>query len=317
MALVTVNTSMVQQTEYFEIESKHVGTRFGIWVSVPPRYASTQARYPVLYATDGTYVGRITEMQAGYLMGDFERPVRPYIHVSVGYIGEEANRLLMTRNRDFVPPGEPLAPEFHEFIQTRVDVGLMRPEDGQAFFRHFDGAHADHFLAFLETELHPEIARRYRIQEDEVALFGSSNGGLFSLYAFTEGDSFFSQIAACSPGLLVPDSRIYARYQDLLQRADGGRTRTHLYMYVNGPEIVGPCKLFRTLGIEYLRFIDMVRDRPLPGLRLTTEVGFGENHYTGIIDAYKGFVRACFRATEAPEVMNSPASMRHMMRPAG
>jgi uncharacterized protein len=309
-----VNTSMVQQTEYFEIESKAVGTRFGIWVSTPPRYALLEGRFPVLYATDGTYVGRITEMQAGFLMGDFDRPVRPYIHVSVGYIGEEAKQLLMTRNRDFVPPGEPLAPEFRDFIQTRVDVGLMSEADGAAFFRHFDQAHADNFLRFLEQELHPEVCRRYRVDPTDVGLFGSSNGGLFSLYAFTAQRPLFNRIAACSPGLLVSDSQVYARYLNLLEKNED-RSGTQLYMYVNGPEIVGPCKLFRTLGIEFLRFVDLVRDRPLPGLRLSTLVGQGENHYTGIIDAYKGFVRDCYRWADAPEVMNSPASMRHMMRP--
>lgn len=127
--------------------------------------------------------------------------------------------------------------------------------------------------------------------------------------------SIFHKIAACSPGLLVPDSQIYTRYAELLeQKVD--RSATQLYMYVNGPEIVGPCKLFRTLGIEFLRFIDMVRDQPLPGLRLSTHIGMGENHYTGIIDAYKGFLRECYRWADAPEVMNTPASMRHMMRPS-
>ena len=308
-----VNTSMVQKTQYFEIDSKFVGSRLGVWVSTPPRYEASEGRYPVLYATDGTYVGRITEMQAGYLMGDFDRPVRPYIHVSVGYIGAEADQLLMTRNRDFVPPGEPLAPEFRDFIQTRVDVGLMTPADADAFFHNFDHARADNFLRFLEDELHPEICQRYCVDENDIALFGSSNGGLFSLYAFTERKPFFHKIAACSPGLLVSNSEIYARYEGLVKAMED-RSGTHLYMYCNGPEMVGPCKLFRTLSIEFLRFIDLVRDRPLPGMRLSAQIGQGENHYTGIIDAYKGFVRECYRWVDAPDVMNTPASMRHMMR---
>lgn len=312
MPPTAVNTSMVQKTQYFEIDSKFVGSRLGIWVSPPPRYELSDGDFPVLYATDGTYVGRITELQAGYLMGDFERPVRPYVHVSVGYVGDEANQLLMTRNRDFVPPGEPLAPEFREFIQTRVDTGIMAPEDRDAFFHHFDHARADNFLKFLEEELHPEVCRRYRIDQGDVSLFGSSNGGLFSLYAFTAGKTIFNKIASCSPGLLVPDSQIYARYAGLVEREF--ESSTHLYMYVNGPEMVGPCKLFRTLGIEFLRFIDRVRDQPLSGMRLSTQVGFGENHYSGIIDAYKGFLRECCKWHDAPQVMNSPASMRHMMR---
>ncbi|GAA4353782.1 alpha/beta hydrolase-fold protein [Variovorax defluvii] len=315
MSLTAVNTSMVQKSQYFEIDSQFVRSRLGVWVSPPPRYALSDADFPVLYATDGTYVGRITEMQAAYLMGDFERPVRPYIHVSVGYIGEEADKLLMTRNRDFVPPGEPLAPEFREFIQTRVDAGLMTQQDSDDFFHHFERASADKFLRFMQEELHPEICKRYRVDRTDVGLFGSSNGGLFSLYAFTEERTIFTRIAACSPGLLVPDSRIYARYEDLLaQKVD--RSRMHLYMYLNGPEIVGPCELFRRLGIESLRFIDRVRDEPLQGLRLSTDIGCGENHYTGIIDAYKGFVRTCCPWRDAPDVMNTPASMRHMMRSA-
>ena len=307
-----VNTSMMQQTEYFEIDSKHVGSRFGIWVSPPPRYSVSTEKFPVLYATDGTYVGRISEMQATYLMGDFDRPVRPYVHVSVGYIGDEASQLLMVRNRDFVPPGEPIAPEFREFIQTRVDTGIMTPENGKAFFRNFENGRADNFLAFLETELHPEMARRYRIEQEDAGLFGSSNGGLFSLYAFVRGSKLFTKIAACSPGLLVGNSQIYKLYDDLLKKTK--TTKTHLYMYANGPEIVGPNKLFRTLGIEFLKFIDFVREHPLPGMRLTACVAPGENHYSGIVDAYRAFIRECYKWENAPEIMNTPASMRHMMR---
>ncbi|WP_309141910.1 hypothetical protein [Actinosynnema pretiosum] len=46
--------------------------------------------------------------------------IKPYIQVSVGYAGEEAAEWASPRNRDLVPPGEPVAQEFLDAVELGV-----------------------------------------------------------------------------------------------------------------------------------------------------------------------------------------------------
>ncbi|WP_409187007.1 alpha/beta hydrolase [Amycolatopsis sp. VS8301801F10] len=279
-------------TEYFEIDSAAVGARFAVSVFLPRGYERDGA-WPLVYATDGNIVAPLTEGLRGALTDRQQaRPVEPYVQVNVGYVEEDAPNQLVLRNRDLVPPGEGVPDFMHAHIRSRlgVDSGAAPESVCDAFFAQQKNARADNFLAFLETELHPEIESRYRVRADDVGLFGYSYGGLFTLFALTAGAALFTRFGASSPGIVVPDSRIYERYESL--RGLPGETSLHLT--VNAYEMLGPSKFYRHLAIEFLRFLDVVTERPLPGLRVSCELIPGESHSTGITDAYRSFLRACY-----------------------
>jgi len=92
---------------YFEIDSDHVGDRFAISISLPATYDLTDDPLPVLYVTDGNIAAPMT---GGVAFSVFLReaaiPCRPFIQVNIGYPEDGARRMLSTRNRDLVPPGE-------------------------------------------------------------------------------------------------------------------------------------------------------------------------------------------------------------------
>ncbi|MDA3624103.1 alpha/beta hydrolase-fold protein [Saccharopolyspora sp. WRP15-2] len=294
---VDVGTGMAAPgtvTEYFEIESSAVGGCFGISVSLPRSYARESRDYPLIYATDGNLIAPLADaLRTGLSDRQAERYVEPYIQVSIGYTAVDAPNQLVLRNRDLVPPGEGVPDFMPAHIRQRLGAGS--PESAvEDFFAQQKNGRADNFLTFIEDELHAEIAARYRFRADDVGLFGYSYGGLFTLYALTSGSELFSRFGACSPGILLPDSRIFARYDELISSSDVVERSEHLHLTLNSYEMLGPSRVYRHLSMEFLRFLDVVSERPLPGLRVTTELIPGESHGSGIADAYRSFLRNCY-----------------------
>jgi uncharacterized protein len=283
------------RTDYFEIYSAHVGDNFGISVSIPLKYASEgDESYPLLYATDGNTNGPLMEAGRVRLTGfDAVRPVQQYIQVNIGYTAEQAPRHLILRNRDLIPPGEGMPDFFPSHVRRRF--GPDAPESAvEAHIAQYMNSRADNFLAFIEDELHREICRRYRVRGDEVGLFGYSSGGLFSLYALTSGSRLFSRVGASSPGIHVLDSTIFSRYEELVAKGNDVDRDTHLHVTLGSHELLGPVRLYRLMGINLVRVLDMIDESPLPGLRVTSEIIAGEGHNSGVYDAYRSFIRSCY-----------------------
>jgi uncharacterized protein len=283
------------RVEYFEIYSRHVADKFGISVSLPQEYA-TQCNdfYPLLYATDGNSMGTLMEAGRPGLVGfDAVPPVRPYVQVNIGYTAEQAPQARILRNRDLIPPGEGMPEFMASHVRKRSGADASESEI-EAYLKQYKNSRADNFLAFVEDELHPEISRRYRVRPNDVGLFGYSSGGLFSLYALTSGSQLFSCVGASSPGIHVPDSTIFARYNKLLTMTGRGERKVHLHLTVNAHELLGPVRLYRLMGINLLRFLDMINECPLRGLRVTSEMILGESHASGVFDAYRSFLRRCY-----------------------
>ncbi|MGC4251562.1 MAG: alpha/beta hydrolase-fold protein [Sphingobium sp.] len=225
-------------------------------------------------------------------------PVRPYIQVNIGYVPEEAPLAIALRNRDLIVPGEPHPPRIDGYLRKHlgVDEGLMPEAVLKVFYQHLANPRSDNFLAFIEEELHPEIVSRYRVNADDVGLFGFSYGGLFSLYAYSAGSTLIKKYGAGSPGILVEGSKLFDLYKQYAAR-NGDKTRdAHVHITWSAFELLGPVGLYRTLGIEAARFHDLMLEHPVPGVRVTTDMILNEDHGTGGIQSYKSFMRTCFPA---------------------
>ncbi|MET8992553.1 cytochrome P450 [Nonomuraea wenchangensis] len=91
-------------TDYFELRSSG-GYDYGVWVTTPPGYDPATSPAPAVYVLDGNWaVGMTAPLIVTQL--DPMQQIQPYIQVSVGYAGEEAQHWARLRNRDLVPPGE-------------------------------------------------------------------------------------------------------------------------------------------------------------------------------------------------------------------
>jgi predicted alpha/beta superfamily hydrolase len=274
-------------TEYFEMESTSVGARFAVWVTTSPTYAQEeQVDYPVLYVTDGNFsVGQTAPLAV--MQSDLALPIAPYLQVTVGYAGDDARDWGRVRNRDLVPPGEPVPPAMRGSLDLAVENGLMTQAEADAYLEDLTGTRADAFLSFITDELHPEISGRYRVAPQGHGLFGYSYGGLFSLYALLTGCHLFTAYGAGSPGIASLESTALA-----LAEKPRDLTGKRLHLTINGPEMTGELPIYRTMGRGFTLLVDRLRSTD-SGLALTTQV-LGETHLTGLQPAFLSFMRTCW-----------------------
>jgi pimeloyl-ACP methyl ester carboxylesterase len=138
--------------ETLRIPSKRLGEEREIRVYLPPSYANSRQRYPVIYALDGEGTGPLTANAVRFMTDYSAIPQMPEaIVVAVSNTD---------RNRDMPIPQE-----------------------------YGKGGEAN-FLAFLADELVPAIEQRYRTQALRI-LLGHSQGGLFATYAMTANPTAF------------------------------------------------------------------------------------------------------------------------------
>lgn len=302
MPLEPKNTMLTGQTiEYFEIDSAEAGTRYAIAVVLPDAYGLTDEAVPVIYAPDAnSQTHTLAAVARGHMNSNGESiaPVRPCIQVMIGYPDAEVPYALGIRNRDLLPPGEPYPPRMDGYLPVHLDLeGGAFPADFLDVFRkHIGDPHNDRFLAFIENELHPEIAQRYRVLDTEAGLFGFSYGGLFALCAMAYGSRLFTNFGASSPALLADGTRIHALYEEFAARTPALAREQHVHISITDYELTGPTGMYRTMGIETMKLIDLMLERPVEGLELTTEIVLGQDHGTGVSHGYESFLRTRYAA---------------------
>ena len=142
-------------------------------IFLPPSYARTRRRYPVIYMHDGQNLADPHRAFAGTwnltrALCDLAGRGREVIVVGIPNSGSERLR------------------EYSPFPDDRLG-----------------GGGGDAYLAFIERTLKPLIDKRVRTRPEREAtgIFGSSMGGLISLYAFFRAPDTFGFAGAMSPSL--------------------------------------------------------------------------------------------------------------------
>ncbi|MFT3852995.1 MAG: alpha/beta hydrolase-fold protein [Ilumatobacteraceae bacterium] len=286
--------------EHFEIDSTETGARYAVAVVLPAAYLFGET-VPVIYLPDGNMaINRLHGVATSHMRVSDEAnaPVQPSIQVMIGYPADQVPYMMALRNRDLMPPSEPYSDRYDAFLAKHIplDSSAFPPDIKEPYFRHLRNGSNDRFQAFIEKELHPEIADRYRVRDDAVGLFGYSFGGLFVLSAFSRGSEVITRFGAGSPGILVPDSRVHSLYADRVERSIAPTRPQHLHVTINDHELVGPTALYRAMGIEVMRFIDTMQTRPIDGVALTTRIVLDHDHVTGTHTAYESYLRTCYPA---------------------
>ncbi|MFZ2494064.1 MAG: alpha/beta hydrolase-fold protein [Thermoanaerobaculia bacterium] len=173
------------------IRSKVLGETRTAIVRLPRSYRTGASSYPVLYMTDGDIHIFHTAATIDFLVVNGRMPEAIVVAIPN-----------TDRTRDLTP--------------THVEP----PDPADRRLRTSGGA--DKFLAFIATELVPEIERSYRTQPYRV-LLGHSHGGLFALHAaFTRPDLFQAWIAV-SPSLAWDDGLISREASALFDRTREAR----------------------------------------------------------------------------------------------
>src|SRR5205823_2241242 len=184
--------------ESFTYRSATMGRRYVISVGLPSGYETKlDKRYPALIATDGNLSFRIANAAARSLQGDIE----DLVVIGVGPPYDEADSALMRRRiHEFSPPNWAMTDTF----------GLEVAKVCQAF--HLDRGQciggAPRFLDFIVSELLPRLAAKYRIDVEQLGLFGISAGGFFASWAIFQQKSPFRKYIISSPAMAYGDGEI-------------------------------------------------------------------------------------------------------------
>lgn len=153
----------------FTLHSAVLGEDREVSVHLPATYGTERRAYPVLYVLDGEQIFVPLVGVAQALEWAFRAPALIVVGI------HNTNR-----TRDLTTPWTSAAPKgMYETAAAR-------------------SGGADRFLSFLQTELIPEIDRRYRTTRFRI-LFGHSFGGLFALHALTQSPGLFTATIASSP----------------------------------------------------------------------------------------------------------------------
>ena len=270
-------------TDYFEMRSNG-GHAYGIWVTTPPGYDRATTNAPAVYVLDGNWAVGLTAPLIVTQMDPMQR-IQPYIQVSVGYAGDEAQDWDRLRNRDFVPPGEPIAKELVDAVEIGVQAGARTREEADAYLAELRDAHADVFLRFLTAELHPRIADDYGTATSGHGLFGYSYGGLFSLYTWLAGTALFDSIGAGSPGVIADDSEIFG----LLDQIGESQRAAKLHVTFNDRELLGDLAVYQSLASNTATVLHRLTAR---GEAVTREI-LHETHVTGLQASFLSYLRTC------------------------
>ncbi len=168
------------------IKSTVLGEDRNILVRTPRGYENGNARYPVLYLTDGD-----------------------------AHIAHTASSIeFLARNgrmSELIVVGIPNTDRMRDLSPTRVNT---TGATGAPQFPTSGGA--DKFLQFIETELMPEIEKNYRAHPYRV-LAGHSLGGLFTVHAMISKPDLFNAYIAVSPALHWDNQVVIKRAEDFLK----------------------------------------------------------------------------------------------------
>jgi predicted alpha/beta superfamily hydrolase len=167
----------------FTIKSTVLGEERTILVRTPRGYEGNNLKYPVLYMTDGdAHIGH-----TGSTVEFLARNDRMSELIVVGITNTD-------RTRDLTPT-KATGPNAAQF-----------PTAGGA----------DNFLKFIETEVIPEIEKRYRVQPYRI-LAGHSFGGLFAVHTLITRPELFNSYIAVSPSLQWSDEATLKRAEEFLK----------------------------------------------------------------------------------------------------
>ena len=182
--------------ETWTLDSKILGERRVINVYLPPDYATSDARYPVLYALDGGMKEDFPHVVGSVDVSTKNAIIRPTIVVGIENT---------VRRRDLLGP-------------------TSLPEEQKA--APLAGGNT-RFRQFLRDELLPAIARRYRTT-DETAIIGESAAGLFVIETFLVEPSLFDGYIAADPSVWWNEESLVREASARLASYAAGPTRLYV-----------------------------------------------------------------------------------------
>ncbi|MBS9478965.1 alpha/beta hydrolase [Ancylobacter radicis] len=275
----------IPDTVTFDIAPREGGAPWRIFLYRPPGEPPAEG-WPVLYYLDANAVAGtaadILRVQAAWPLGT---GIDWGVMVGIGYPTDGAYDSVRRSWDMGPPPGETYPPHTPDGPPVRTGG-------------------ADHFLAFIEEDLKPEITRRVPINRRRQAILGHSFGGLFVLHALLRRPDAFARWISASPAIWWEGAGIVDRAEAFLaegRRADGrllvlaGEYEQALAPFQRGAEDEAK----RLSSFEESRIVDNSREMAerlarAPGLAAQFRLIAGETHMSVLPACVNEAIRFAF-----------------------
>ncbi|HSE98134.1 MAG TPA: alpha/beta hydrolase-fold protein, partial [Blastocatellia bacterium] len=236
------------------IKSDVLGEERTILVRTPQGYEAGNARYPVLYMTDGDAHMAHTSGTIEFLARNGRMPEL----IVVGITNTD-------RTRDLTP----------------TNATMPRPDGSPVQFPTSGGA--DRFLKFIETELVPHIDKLYRTHPYRI-FAGHSLGGLFAIHAMLSRPDLFQALIAVSPSLQWDNQVLVKRAEEFFK----ARNQFDRTLYVTLGNESGP------IAEGYKKFNDLLAAIRPKGLEWEAQRMEDEDHGTVVLRSHYFGLRKVF-----------------------
>jgi len=238
-------------------------------VGLPPGYAANPGKsWPALVVTDGNVTFPVAFDAARNLASQGD--IAGLIVVSVGTPVEEGDSS-WTRRRifEFSPPDWDRNDTFGKLVTSTCAAFKSKPD------RCTGGAPA--FLDLIVKEILPRVQAKYRVDMNDLGLFGLSAGGFFVTWVTFQAASPFSKYIISSPATAYGDGAALRLEKQFAETHKDLKAR--IYMASGGLEMENP--MLEGIGHIVSGMIQLgaaLRSRNYPGLSLTMEVHPGMGH---------------------------------------
>ena len=248
---------ILRNTEIRTLPRSANGRDYQLFVALPPNYATSGKRYPVLYICDGYWDFTLINGFYGNLR--YDQVVPHFIVVGLGYQNASTNA---------------------EFDVLRRYDYTMVPDQRDPRGEHT--GHAGEFLSVIEHEIIPFVEMEYRVDPSYRVLSGNSLGGLFSLYAMLAKPGLFQAHVAASPAC-------YPELFALEEKFAASGARLPARLFLTGAEKEDPGFL-----AAIKRFNDRLQSRRYQGFKYQWRLIDGEGHTGTKAESYNRGLRFAF-----------------------
>jgi CubicO group peptidase (beta-lactamase class C family)/predicted alpha/beta superfamily hydrolase len=166
--------------QYDSLYSNVLKEQRPIKIILPKMYDKVTDRFDVLYVLDGEWNTSLTEKVCEFL--GFAKFI-PANVIIVGVPNYYKNGTNM-RDRDFTPTSTENSDAKFWWMKSSLISGG-----------------AGNFLLFLKNELVPFVNKKYRTKTENNILYGTSSGGLFTIYAYLHEPMLFKSYLTVEPSL--------------------------------------------------------------------------------------------------------------------
>jgi predicted alpha/beta superfamily hydrolase len=181
--------------------SKLMQRQYDVNVAIPSGYGShPERKYPALLLTDGNYSFEMAHSICQDMGGG---EIEPPILISIGSpVAEGIDGFTRRRVQEFSTPNWAMQDPFGKAVADTCKKSAALP--GQPCV-----GGAPKFLSFITSELLPELSKVYRIDIEDLGLFGHSAGGFFTSWVMFQGDARFKRFIIGSPAMAYGDGEIF------------------------------------------------------------------------------------------------------------